>query len=191
VSKELDDINPTQHKTTTFIYHYFLVMITLGWFMIRRYLMIFSAVILLVLAVNAYTGNGEIPFNITFNNGELASPFDHIPEDNIRVYSDRVVIYIDNPEWAAFEDTNSMDPIIDEGANAIQIVPESTQDIHVGDIISYESEYAEGTIIHRVVSIGNDDEGWYCIAKGDNNPDPDPGRIRFSQIKKVLVAVIY
>ncbi len=159
--------------------------------MVKRYLMLLLAVILLVLAVNAYTFKGEIPFNITFDNAELDSPFDRIPEENIRVYSDRVVIYINNPEWAGFEDTNSMDPVIDKGANAIQIVPQSINDIHVGDIISYESDYAEGVIIHRVVSIGNDEQGWYCTAKGDNNPNTDPGSIRFSQIKKVLVAVIY
>lgn len=153
----------------------------MGWFMVKKYLILFLAVFLLVVFVNAYANN----------NSDMPSPFDRISEEHIKIYSDRVIIYINNPEWAGFDDTNSMDPVIDKGANAIQIIPESTDDIHVGDIISYESEYADGVIIHRVISIGSDEEGWYCIAKGDNNPSQDPGKIRFNQIKKVLVAIIY
>ena len=122
---------------------------------------------------------------------ERLSPSDRIKEDQIFVYNDRVVIYIDNPEWARFTDTNSMDPLLDDSANAIEIVPKSPEEIRVGDIISYESEYASGTFIHRVVKTGSDENGWYCTAKGDNNPTDDPGRIRFKQIKRVLVAVIY
>jgi len=122
---------------------------------------------------------------------ERLSPSDRIKEDQIFVYNDRVVIYIDNPEWARFTDTNSMDPLLDDTANAIEIVPKSPEEIHVGDIISYESEYASGTFIHRVIKTGSDENGWYCTAKGDNNPTEDPGRIRFEQIKRVLVAVIY
>lgn len=149
--------------------------------MLKKYLVLSLAVFLLVILVNAYANT----------NGDKASPFDRISEEHIRVYSDKVVIYINNPEWAGFDDTNSMDPVIDKGANAIQIIPQSTDDIHVGDIISYESAYADGVIIHRVIEISSDEDGWYCIAKGDNNPSQDPGKIRFSQIKKVLVAVIY
>lgn len=122
---------------------------------------------------------------------ERLSPYDRIKEDKIFVYNDRVVIYIDNPEWAKFTDTNSMDPILDEGANAIEVVPKNPSDVHVGDIVSYESDYASGTFIHRVVKIDYDNEGWYAVLKGDNNPDEDPGKIRFKQIKRVLVAVIY
>jgi len=84
-----------------------------------------------------------------------------------------------------------MDPVLDEKANAIEIIPKSNNNIHVGDIISYKSDYADGTIIHRVIRIGNDEKGWYCIVKGDNNQSPDPGKIRFNQIKRVLVAIIY
>jgi len=114
-----------------------------------------------------------------------------IKESQIKVYKDKVIIEIEDAQWASFEDTNSMDPIIDEGANAIQIVPKSYNDVHIGDIISYESEYADGIFIHRVVKVGFDPDGWYCIAKGDNNPEPDPGKIRFFQIKKVVIAIIY
>jgi hypothetical protein len=122
---------------------------------------------------------------------EKASPADRIQESQIHVYNNRVVIDIKNPEWASFTDTNSMDPVFDYGSNAIETVPLSAEEIQEGDIISYNSKYASGIIIHRVIKIGTDEDGWYAIVKGDNNKQPDPGKIRFTQIKRVLVAIIY
>ncbi|MBN2053064.1 signal peptidase I [Candidatus Woesearchaeota archaeon] len=122
---------------------------------------------------------------------EIASPASRIAEDNIMVLKDKVVLNIQDAEWAYFTDTNSMDPVIDEGAHAIEVVPKTEGEIKVGDIVAYESEYAEGTIIHRVVFKGEDEQGTYFTLKGDNNPVNDPGRIRFSQIKSVVVAIIY
>jgi len=123
--------------------------------------------------------------------GERISPHDWVNESQIHVTNDKVIIDISNPEWAGFTDTNSMDPIIDKDANAIQIVPRSKDMIHVGDIVSYKSDFTEGTIIHRVIETGEDEEGWYAIIKGDNLNNVDPGKVRFDQIKRVLVAVIY
>jgi signal peptidase I len=124
-------------------------------------------------------------------NEEKASPQDWISEDNIHVYDDRVVIDIKNPQWSTFTDTNSMDPVIDYGANAIQIVPKTYSSIQAGDIVSYESDYVDGIIIHRVIQTGFDNDGWYAIMKGDNNPYPDPGKVRFDQIRRIVVAIIY
>ena len=120
---------------------------------------------------------------------EIASPKDRIPESDILVYSDHVVLNIKNTQWSKFTDTNSMDPVIDAGANALQIVPKTPEEIQIGDIISYETDY--GIIIHRVKELGYDEQGWYAIAKGDNNPTQDPSHVRFSQIKRVVVGVIY
>jgi|FLOH01.1.fsa_nt_gi hypothetical protein len=121
---------------------------------------------------------------------ERASPGDWIKEDQINVYSDRVVLNIKNAQWAAFTNTNSMDPILDETANAIQIIPETEADINIGDIISYEHPEA-GRIIHRVVYKGQDEKGTYFIMKGDNNPTSDPDRVYFDQVYTVTVAVIF
>ncbi|MBS3119745.1 hypothetical protein J4475_02885 [Candidatus Woesearchaeota archaeon] len=120
-----------------------------------------------------------------------AVPGDRVPEGSIGVYSDQVVMKISNPKWAKFTDTHSMDPVLSSKAHAIEIEPESPDDIQVGDIVSYVSEYADGTIIHRVVETGEDSKGWYAIMKGDNNPKEDPGKVRFEQIKRVVVAIIY
>jgi len=156
-------------------------------------LLIFSIVFLIVAIF--IDGSNDPKLENPFNNlidrisGERASPADHIKEDQIHVYGDKVVIEIDNPRWARFTDTNSMDPLIDEDSNAIQIIPESEDQIHVGDIISYES--GEGIIIHRVIEIGEDDQGKYYITKGDNTNREDPGKIRFEKIRFITVGIIY
>jgi len=119
------------------------------------------------------------------------SPMDRIPEKAIVVYKDRIILDIQNAQWATFTNTHSMEPVITAGANAIEIVPKSEDEIKVGDIVSYKSEYAEGYIIHRVVYKGQDEKGTYYIMKGDNILTNDPGRVRFSQIQRVVVAIIY
>lgn len=128
---------------------------------------------------------------LTNSPNEQNSPKDRISEDQILVNRERIQINLQDATWATFTDTNSMDPVIDAGANAIEVTPRNEKDLQVGDIVAYESEYADGTIIHRIAHIGIDDEGTYFIMKGDNNPTSDPGKVRFSQIKKVVVAIIY
>jgi hypothetical protein len=134
----------------------------------------------------ALSGN---PINVP---GEpIPMPKDRISQDEITVLKDRVIINIDNPQWATFTPTKSMVPFLDAGAHAIQIVPESPEDLQVGDIVSYRSSFVDGIIIHRIIEIGYDDKGWYAIVQGDNNQSPDPERVRFGQIERVLVAIIY
>jgi len=122
---------------------------------------------------------------------EKLSPYDWIKQDQIQVYNNMVIIRLKNPQWARFTDTKSMDPVIDSSSHALEIVPESEEEVHEGDIVAYESVYKKGIITHRVAKIGKDSEGWYAVMKGDNNPGNDPGRVRFSQIRRVVVAVIY
>jgi hypothetical protein len=120
---------------------------------------------------------------------ERISPGDWVKESQIHVYNDRVVINIDDPEWAYFTDTNSMDPVIDATSHAIEIVPSSPSQVNIGDIASYKD--GEDTIIHRVIGKGKDDKGEFFIFKGDNNPTKDPGKVRFEQIQRIVVAIIY
>jgi hypothetical protein len=122
---------------------------------------------------------------------ERPSPKDRIAENQILVTNDKVVINLKDAEWASFTDTNSMDPVIDNEAHAIEIVPKSEDDVQIGDIVAYKSEYSEGIIIHRIVNKASDEKGTYFVMKGDNNPANDPGKVRFSQIKSVVVAIIY
>lgn len=122
---------------------------------------------------------------------EVTSPSDHVTEDRIKVYSDKVVIELDDPSWASFTDTNSMDPVLDSGANSIEIKPSNPDDVRVGDIISFRTVYSSGIVIHRVAEVGEDENGAFYITKGDNNPAADPGKRRFEDIAGVVVGVIY
>ncbi|MBN2567532.1 hypothetical protein JXB02_05620 [Candidatus Woesearchaeota archaeon] len=120
---------------------------------------------------------------------ERISPADHITEESVHVYESHIVIDLPGARWATFTDTNSMDPTIDAGANSIEIVPAGPEDVGVGDIISYTD--GGSVIIHRVIGIGIDSEGWYARCKGDNNQDPDPDKVRFGQVTGIVVAVLY
>lgn len=124
---------------------------------------------------------------------ERLSPADRISENQIHVYDDEIIINVSHAQWASFTDTNSMDPFLDQGANALQFIPNSPDDINIGDIISYVPAGADEdqSIIHRVVYSGEDEKGIYYIVKGDNNVVADPGKVYFSQIRRVLFAVIW
>ncbi len=126
---------------------------------------------------------------ITSNNTK--APGDFVSENQIEVYGDKIIIRIPNAILSKYAPTGSMKPILDYNANGIEIPVTSTEQIEVGDIIAYtplntENEY----IVHRVIEIGEDELGWYCIPKGDNNNATD-GKIRFEQIKFITIAIIY
>ena len=126
---------------------------------------------------------------LTFSSAEVLSSQDHVSEEQIKVYDNKVVLYLDEPVWSSFTDTNSMDPLLDVGANGIEIQPKSPDDIYLGDVISYKR--GERVIIHRVVGSGMDSEGVYYIVKGDNNSMEDAVKVRFSDVLGILIAVVY
>src|SRR3989344_7341115 len=119
-----------------------------------------------------------------------AMPADRISEDKIKVLPDKIIIDVPNARWATFTPTHSMAPVFDTGANVIQIIPQSSDEIQLGDIVSYTWKDVS-VIIHRVIETNSDKQGWYAILKGDNNPTADPEKVRFEQIKRVAVAIVY
>ncbi|MBN1644598.1 hypothetical protein JW851_00980 [Candidatus Woesearchaeota archaeon] len=168
--------------------------------MLKKFLIATMAFLLGALASVSFIGLSavEIPAvqDLSFENSdtmlkakERASPHDWIKESDIQLYQNGVTIDVENPQWAVFADTNSMDPIIDAGAHAIEIIPKTPDDVHVGDIVSYQS--GSGTIIHRVIETGYDNYGWYAEFKGDNNPIKDPNKVRFKDIRRIVVAIVY
>lgn len=120
---------------------------------------------------------------------ERLSPGDWIKEEQIKVYAGRVILDIADANWSQFTNTNSMDPFLDEDANALEIIPQDPHDIQKGDIISYHTVF--GVLIHRVVDIGEDGNGIYYLVQGDNNTFRDPFKVRFEDVEGVLVAIIY
>ena len=132
--------------------------------------------------------DAQIPASI-LKAREISSPSDWLSSEHIKVYDDKVILNVENPMWATFTDTNSMDPFIDENAHAIEIMPKSPDKINIGDVISYKTSY--GVIIHRVIEKGQDKKGMYYLVKGDNNQLRDPLKVRFEDVQGVVVAVIY
>lgn len=187
---------------TTFIYlNHFLVVNTGGFYLDKKKLFIaFIVVFSLGWILNSaltnfiyYDPDKSIPFSFSpvFVSKEIESPSNHIKEEQIHIYSDKVILDIPNAKWASFTDTNSMDPLLDETSNSIELSPKQPSDINEGDIISYHSKITGSIIVHRVIDISTDNKGVYYIVKGDNNPIRDPEKIRFEQIHGVLVGVIY
>ena len=150
---------------------------------------LFALIIGLISGYSLSTINHtEVPFSLTAL--EKPSPHDWIKQEQIHVLNDKIIIEIEGASWASYTDTNSMDPLIDKESNAIQIAPQSPDDIKIGDIISYTSESGD-IIIHRVVRISNDDKGVYYTTKGDNNSTSDNERVRFWQVRFITVGIIY
>jgi len=130
--------------------------------------------------------NYETPFVIGINSGEY--PGNWIEQEDIRVYQDKVVIYIDSASLSKYSDTGSMLPVLGAGSNGIRIKPANPEQIQVGDIISFEK--SNKLIVHRVVAKGVDEKGDYFITKGDNNTETD-GKVYFNEVKYVTVGMIY
>lgn len=171
------------------IYFVIVVAIALGWIGHSLYLDYTGAEEENILVPGQNGVLEKVNNFLTFSSSEIMSPNDHISEEQIKVYDDRVVLDVDDPVWSSFTDTNSMDPLLDAGANGIEIKPQSPNDIHVGDVISYKS--GNGVVIHRVIEIGSDEEGIFYVVKGDNNPIPDKEKVRFEDVQGILVAVVY
>ena len=121
---------------------------------------------------------------------ERPSPSDIIKEDQIDVQKDKITLNIKGATWSSFANTNSMDPILDEDSNAIE-VPAVCDRLKVGDIVVYKSNLYEDHIVHRVYSIDNDDQGLFFRLKGDNNPALDPEKVRCDQIKYQVIGILY
>jgi hypothetical protein len=146
-------------------------------------------------STTSYNGGYELPADlysgVTGTAIARTTPGDHVTDEKIKVYKDKVVLDIPNAIWAQFTPTHSMDPVLSEKANAIEVVPKSADEVNEGDIVAYKSAYADGIIIHRVIKKGEDQLGTYFIVKGDNNAKADPGLVRFADIKSVVVGIIY
>lgn len=119
------------------------------------------------------------------------APSNWIPQEKIHVYRNYIQIDLKDAVWANFTDTKSMIPVLSTNSNAIQIKPKTNADIKTGDIISFRNKINQRRIIHRVIGMGYDSEGKYFITKGDNNIEEDPFKVRFEDIERIVVAVIY
>ena len=125
------------------------------------------------------------------NGEEKQSPADRIQDSDINVFANSVRIDIKNAKWRKFIDSNSMDPLIDEGTTTIEIKPKNADEIEVGDIIAYKVEGYDYAFVHRVIEIGNDEMGIYFVTKGDNYSMEDQEKVRFSDVEGIVVGILY
>jgi hypothetical protein len=117
------------------------------------------------------------------------APPSRIAAKDVRIANDAVVIRISDVIPGIVGPTRSMVPVLDNNTMVLEITPSAPGAIAVGDIIIYALD--DDRIIHRVISTGTDADGWYAIVKGDNNPREDPLRVRFSQVRGLVVGIIY
>jgi hypothetical protein len=137
----------------------------------------------------ASTTTTTIPYSEVIGS-ERKSPSNRVEAEDLVLYRNQVRIYMDDLHIAQFNDTNSMDPFIDEDAHAIQKDVTSKDDVFIGDIVAYED--SDGfLVLHRIVDISEDSEGWYAIFKGDNNAFVDYDKVRFEQLKYIVVGIFY
>ncbi len=127
--------------------------------------------------------------------GELPSP--RIAIDPLKIDVDALckALGIEGPTWfTTVANTNSMEPAIDADHYVLcSSTPKylSEQTIKPGDVIIYQATWVTGFIIHSVISGGTDKDGWYCEAQGWHNDSPDPQKIRLSDIKWVVLLVVW
>lgn len=62
-------------------------------------------------------------------------------------------------------------------------------DAKKGDIIIYNANWFPEPVIHRIIDIKKDENGLYYITKGDNNPVPDPEKVRPSQVTARVIKI--
>lgn len=148
--------------------------------------LIFTVMVLVIIAIALVT----VVFALEIPS-EIQSPHNRISEGQIHLYPNKIVIDISQASWASYADTNSMDPVLDFGANGLEIIPKNENELYIRDIAAYKPKSTQELIVHRIIDIREDSKGKYFIFKGDNNKTPDPEKVRFSQIKYVLIGVIY
>ncbi|MBR9692219.1 signal peptidase I [Candidatus Woesearchaeota archaeon] len=133
--------------------------------------------------------SGDVRYAFSLDSSAVDSPSDHIAIEDLHVFKDKAVIDTDNLIWARVLDTHSMEPVLNANSVSLELLPSTFSDISVGDVISYSHNLK--VIIHRVILISEDSAGWYCVTKGDNNKEADDYKVRFSDVKGVLVGVLY
>jgi len=88
--------------------------------------------------------------------------------------------------------TGSMKPLLAIGSFGIFTQNVNTNDLCVGHDLVFEDEevYMKGVyVLHRIIEVGWDAEGWKCRTQGLNNSKPDKGWRRPSEIRGRLIGV--
>ena len=136
------------------------------------------------------------PLNAWYEDAEqyLIVVPDILNKSEIHVFDDKVVL---DGEYVRLSPsgTNSMLPLFGLGNDLLCRYTDGVN-LSVGSIITFDvSWYDEGQyntpVAHRIISVGSDEEGFYYITKGDNNPNIDSWRVRPENVNTLVTGVIY
>lgn len=84
--------------------------------------------------------------------------------------------------------SGSMEPVLYRGD--IVIIDSNPSTVEVGDIIVYQATWFPQPVIHRVINIGQDQNGTtVMVTKGDNNPVPDQALVYPDQVISKVVTI--
>ena len=154
------------------------------------YSLIFLIGFLSCLFIALFYVGTELPLGINGmgTEAELEAPGNWIRESQVHVYDNALVIDIEYASLSRYAPTGSMKPVLDEYSNGIRIKPSGSEEVRVGDIVTFEQDAQ--LIVHRVIEKGEDEQGYWFITKGDNSPLSD-GKIRFEQIEYVTIGILF
>ena len=137
----------------------------------------------LLLLIVGLTNKGSLSTGNTILNTQS----NWLTEDDIQLKDNQLIININNSQILTYSDTRSMQPYVNQNSMSIILKPEYGS-LKVGDVIIFQKN---GKLItHRIVGLGTDNSGVFYLTQGDNNEVSD-GKIRFEDIKGVVVGVLY
>lgn len=127
---------------------------------------------------------------INANSNVIVDGIDENVVGNYNVYS--LILKDENRTiFSSRSKGKSMYPTLWGDSFQVYVRPENNSEIEDGDIIVYNPPDKDYGIVHRVIKVSEDDEGWYVYTKGDNNIARDPYRIRYDWIEGLLIGVTY
>jgi len=124
---------------------------------------------------------------------ERSSPNDWVKPESIKYDAERGVLTIESlllgVSICNVANTGSMDGLMDYGHNVILIDHFDIDRLSVGDIVAFQ--VYTNLVLHRIVKIGDDNQGRYYRTRGDNCIDDDPYILRDEHIKQLCIGIIY
>lgn len=125
------------------------------------------------------------PFSDNINN-KGHTPKDRVDEKDIQLRHDKVIIKLSEASLSTLEDANSDSSLFSPGTQGLVMNISSASELKEGDIVSYYSSSKGRMVFGRISKIGTDKQGWYAQLYSEGRL-----KIRFNQLNKVVVAVLY
>lgn len=155
-----------------------------------KYLVIVFAVVMFSCGVLFAAAFHQTETRTAFGGeNSIAVSQDRISGNQIHLYKDKLVIAAEGLMYAKVEDTKSMEPILSKNSHTIEAFP-VIENLKTGDIISFYEPSVSTIVVHMIIETGYDEQGWYAKTSGYNNVYVDPWKVRFENIKGVVVGVL-